>query len=80
MTTTITRACPGLYYVSDGDNCVTVTQFTTREGATFNGWVAAADWSRSLLTDPLPTYREARSQALLMLVERERELKSRGAR
>lgn len=57
--TTVKKYCAGLYIVSDGENTVDVTYFCPQEGASFYGWVAKAQWSCYVYSDPIYTKREA---------------------
>jgi hypothetical protein len=63
--TTITRKCAGCYTISRGRYEVEVVQHDE-----FNGpdkWIARALWDRGRYTDLLPTYRDAKKSAILML-------------
>jgi hypothetical protein len=60
------RICSGAYKVVDGLNTVHVTRVEYPDGIY---WIAAANWDRDLLTDPLPTKREAIFNAQHMLTE-----------
>lgn len=64
---TVTRIAPGCYRVRAGDRIVAIDRFSRRECATFDGWIARAEWDNYLLTDPLPTYRAAKGEAIKML-------------
>ena len=61
----IKRLGPGRYIVSNGDRTVTVIQNPQLRGAW--KWIAYADWDRYMVTDPLPTKRDAVDQAKQML-------------
>lgn len=61
------RICAGMYEVKLGDRTVTINHFSPADGASFTGWVAAADWDRYLYTDPLDTKADAMRSAEHML-------------
>lgn len=56
---TVKKYCAGLYIVSDGVATVDVTYFCPQDGASFYGWVAKAQWSCHVYSDPIYTKREA---------------------
>ena len=60
------RYCAGGYKVSlanDSGRVVDVQEFRRSEGASFTGWVARAEWSNSLYSDPCSTKRDAMRSA-----------------
>lgn len=64
---TVKKYCAGLYLVSDDNVKVDVTYFCPQEGASFYGWVAKADWSCHVYSDPYYTKREAVEGAKRMI-------------
>ena len=63
----VTRNCPGSYNVAANGRTVVVNGYSRRDGATFDGWIAQAEWDRFYYTDPLPTKRDAVANAVEML-------------
>lgn len=59
MSITVKKHCAGLYIVSDGEHTVTVTYFCPNDGASYYGWIASAEWSRYVYSDPIYTKRQA---------------------
>ena len=66
---TVKKNCAGLYTVSDGTHSVEVTSFCPQAGATFYGWVAKAEWSCHVYSDPIDTKREAVEVAKSMIAK-----------
>lgn len=69
------RKCAGLYEItlvgeSDPGHRVTVTQFSTRDGDTFTGWVAQAAWNSNTCSDPCDTLRAAKKSARIFLTSK----------
>lgn len=58
----VRRVCPGFYTVTKDDRQVVIT---ARKD--LKGWMAIAQWDRYLYTDIVPTYREAKVNAIHML-------------
>lgn len=63
-TAKVTRVCAGEYEVGNGVRTVRVTKVRYPDGTY---WIAAANWDRWLMTDPLYTKREAVFNARDML-------------
>lgn len=61
-----TRICPGEYMVKAGNARVFISRNTYWDGEL---WVASADWDKGIYTDPLPTLRDAKANAIEMIKE-----------
>ena len=57
----IKRLCAGYYEASVGEYVVTINH-----RADLNGWMAVCGWDRFLYTDAVPTYKQAKKEALCM--------------
>ena len=64
-----TKLCRGYYRVSvKGSNrTVTIDHATKAEGFDFEGWIARADWSNNIYSDPCLTKAEALESARIFL-------------
>lgn len=60
-----TKECAGSYVRTDGSQKVSVQYFDH-----LDGWIAKAEWDRFLMTDPVPTKREAVLNADHMLLSK----------
>jgi hypothetical protein len=63
----------GSYTVTACGLMVTISSFSRREGAAFDGWIARAEWDSFLYTDPLPTKRAAVVNAIAMIGEAKKD-------
>jgi hypothetical protein len=65
---TCQRIAPGAYAITNGSHTVTISRIDGFD-ARYGQWVAAADWDRNLVTDPMFTLADAKAQAAIMLAE-----------
>ena len=69
MAITSKRICAGYYEVSLGAHKVSIDNVPPNKayGDTTDMWIARAQWTNNLYTDPLPTKRLAMQHAFMML-------------